>query len=75
VKNVHLEPKAVQVFNDVAVVCYTVTDTYAKTDGSREEESIHITHIWRKTNGTWQYHRRYVRAAPTTEIVDRPYAW
>jgi ketosteroid isomerase-like protein len=52
VKDVHLEPKAVQVFADVAVVYYIVTDTYTKRDGSSEVESIRITHTWRKTNGT-----------------------
>jgi hypothetical protein len=53
VKNVHLEPKGVEVFNDVAVVYYIATDTFVKKDGSSEVESLRMTHIWRKANGTW----------------------
>jgi ketosteroid isomerase-like protein len=53
VKNVHLERKAVEVFADVAVVYYIVTDTYTKSDGGSVVESLRITHTWRKTNGTW----------------------
>lgn len=52
-KNVHLEPKAVQVFNNVGVTYYIVTDTYTKKDGSSEEESFRISHTWRKKDGTW----------------------
>lgn len=52
-KKVELEPKAVQVFNDVAVVYYVVTGTYAEKDGSIEVESLRITHTWRKSNGIW----------------------
>src|ERR1700730_3163284 len=34
VKNVQLEPQAVQVFDDVAIVYYVVVGTYEKKDGS-----------------------------------------
>jgi len=52
-KTVQLQPKAVEVFNDVAIAHYVVTGKYACKDGSVEVESFRITHTWRKTNGVW----------------------
>lgn len=52
-ENVHLEPKAVQVFDNVGVTYYIVTATYVRKDGSTEEESFRVSHTWRKANGTW----------------------
>jgi len=52
-KSVHLQPKALEVFNDVAIAHYVVTGTYARNDGATEVESLRITHTWRKTNGVW----------------------
>lgn len=53
VKNVQLEPKAVQVFDDVAVVYYIVVFTNEKKDGSIEVQGLRITHTWRRTKQGW----------------------
>jgi hypothetical protein len=52
-KNVQLEPKAVQMFQQVAIVHYMMTATYARKDGSRDVERLRMTHTWLKTNGAW----------------------
>ena len=52
-ESVELELKAIQMFNDVAVVFYTVTLTYASKDSRSNLESLRITHTWRKQRGTW----------------------
>lgn len=48
-----LEPKAVQVFKDIAITYYTVTGTYVRKDDSTEVETLRISHIWRKSDGGW----------------------
>jgi ketosteroid isomerase-like protein len=52
-KDFHLEPRAVQVFNDVAIAYYLVTATYTPEDGSNEVVAFRCMHTWRKTNGIW----------------------
>ena len=52
-KNFQLDPKAVQVFKDVAIAFYSVTATYTRKDSSSEVVSFRISHTWRKTNGVW----------------------
>jgi len=55
-KNFHLDPKAVQVFKDVAVAVayYTVTARYTQADGSIEVVAFRGMHTWRKSNGVWR---------------------
>lgn len=52
-KNEQLDLKALQVFNDVAVIYYLVRATYAPTGGSDVEVSFRMTHTWRKSDGLW----------------------
>ena len=53
-KNIQLEPKAVQIFNDVAIVYYIAIGRYVRKDGSIEVESLRMSHTWRRTNGVWR---------------------
>jgi ketosteroid isomerase-like protein len=48
-----LEPKAVEVFNDVAIAYYLVTAAYTPKAGSNEVVAFRCTHTWRKTDGVW----------------------
>lgn len=52
-KNFHLEPRAVQVFQDVAITYYVVAAAYATKAGSNEVLAFRCTHTWRKVNGVW----------------------
>lgn len=51
--NFHLEPKAVQVFQDVAITFYVVTAAHTPKVGNHEEVTFRITHTWRKVNEVW----------------------
>jgi len=48
-----LEPKAVQVFQGVAIAYYVVTATYAPKGGSNQVVSFRCMHTWRKIHGVW----------------------
>jgi ketosteroid isomerase-like protein len=48
-----LEPKAVQVFQGVAIAYYRVTATYAPKSGSKQVVAFRCMHTWRKINGVW----------------------
>lgn len=52
-QSIEVEPKAVQVFGDVAVVHYKVFTPYVLQDGGKEIRTARITHTWRRTNGVW----------------------
>lgn len=52
-QSVQLEPKAVQLFKDVAVVHYLVTVQYKLSDDKVEAQIARITHTWRRNNGVW----------------------
>jgi ketosteroid isomerase-like protein len=52
-KNFHLEPKAVQVIQDVAITFYVVTAAYTPEGGNHEEVTFRCTHTWRRVNGVW----------------------
>lgn len=52
--NVHLYPKAIQVFKDVGVAYYTVTATHTGKDGSVETAAFRGMHTWRKSHGVRQ---------------------
>lgn len=52
-KNFQLDPKAVQVFENVAIAYYLVTAMYTPKGGSNEVVAFRISHTWRKTNGVW----------------------
>ena len=52
-KDFHLERKAVQVNQDVALTFYVVTATHTPRDRPRAEITFRITHTWRKVNGVW----------------------
>ena len=52
-QSIKVEPKAVQLFSDVAIVHYKVSTTYALQDGGAEVRTARITHTWRRTNGVW----------------------
>jgi ketosteroid isomerase-like protein len=52
-KNFHLEPRAVQVFEEVAITFYLVTAAYTPTNGNDELVTFRCTHTWRKVNGVW----------------------
>lgn len=53
-KNFCLEPKAVQVFQDVAITFYVVTAAYTPKEGDYELVTFRCTHTWRKVNGIWR---------------------
>jgi ketosteroid isomerase-like protein len=53
-ESARLEPKAVQMFGDVAIAYYLVTGTYRRKDGSTYSETLRVTHTWRKTGRNWQ---------------------
>lgn len=52
-KNFHLEPRAVQVFQDVAIAYYVVAAEYTPKGGSNEVVAFRCMHTWRKVNGVW----------------------
>jgi len=52
-QSVQLEPKAVQLFKDVAIVHYRVTMLYQLSDGKVETQVARITHTWRRSSGVW----------------------
>jgi ketosteroid isomerase-like protein len=52
-KSFHLEPRAVQVLQDVAITFYLVTAAYAPKSGNDEHVAFRCTHTWRKVNGLW----------------------
>jgi ketosteroid isomerase-like protein len=52
-QSVQLQPKAVQVFKDVAIVHYRVTNVYKLSDGNLQTQAARITHTWRRNNGVW----------------------
>jgi ketosteroid isomerase-like protein len=52
-KNFHLEPKATQVIQDVAITFYVVTAAYIPKGGDHKEVTFRCTHTWRKVNGVW----------------------
>lgn len=51
--NFHLDPKAVQVFQDVVITFYVVTAEYNPIGGNHEQVTFRCTHTWRKVNGVW----------------------
>ena len=50
--DVHSKPEAIQVFEDIAVVFYTVTLTYTEL-GRSVVEGLRIAHTWRRKRGAW----------------------
>ena len=52
-ENFHPEPKAIQVFGDVAITFYIVTAAYTPKGGNQELVTFRCTHTWRKVNGAW----------------------
>lgn len=52
-KSFRLEPKAVQVFQDVAITFYMVTAAYTPKGGNHELVTFRCSHTWRKVNGVW----------------------
>jgi hypothetical protein len=52
-KNFHLQPRAVQVLEDVAITFYLVTAVYTPKIGNEELVMFRCTHTWRKVNGLW----------------------
>jgi ketosteroid isomerase-like protein len=52
-KDFHLDPKAVQVFQNVAITFYMVTAAYTPKGGNHEKVTFRIAHTWRKVNGVW----------------------
>ena len=47
-KSYEIEPLAIQLFNNVAIVCY-----YYKFTGNNLSDSGRVTHTWMKQNDTW----------------------
>lgn len=52
-QSAQLEPKAVEMFKDVAIVHYRVTAIYEFKEGGTGKQVARITHTWRRTNGSW----------------------
>ena len=52
-KDFHLEPKATQVIQEVAITFYVVTAAYIPKGGDHKEVTFRCTHTWRKVNGVW----------------------
>ena len=48
-----LEPKAVEMFNNVAIVHYRVTGVYEFKEGGTGKQVARITHTWRRRSGLW----------------------
>jgi ketosteroid isomerase-like protein len=51
---VKLEPLSVRIFGDVAAVFYRVRYGRIDNAGARTESLARVTHIWRRTAGTWK---------------------
>jgi len=47
-KSYEIEPLAIQLFNNVAIVCF-----YYKYTGNKISDSGRVTHTWMKQNDTW----------------------
>ncbi len=47
-KSYEIEPLAIQLFDNVAIVCY-----YYKYTGNNRSDSGRVTHTWMKQNDTW----------------------
>ena len=52
-KDFQLEPKAVRLFNGVAIAYYMVTATHTPKGSANQVVAFRCMHTWRKSNGVW----------------------
>ena len=49
-----IQPMAIKIFGDVAVVHYFIDWVSRDSDGNEEKQKTRITHTWMKKDGQWR---------------------